>query len=474
MGYRLWAAFIILGIAAILLTPSIQGAWGVYSQPGYDEGRSITAANESVYVGGLSLGSFDGYRLLKYNLSGDLAWEKQFPVPERRMTKNGYRDIAVGAMANAVSVAFSNGTFVIKSFHANGTLLWENRWRRPCRVTDLAIGDNETTIVVGCTDGGTEPQFHVVAFDAQGDVAWNTSGRGRIYGIDIYEDVVFIAGERDGVGLLSSLNHTGGIAATRFVTAGPIRDIVATSNGIVLLHSETNNVSITTVPSMEGGNETRHYYGKTAEGKALLAAQGRVFLTGNVYNRSSNSRDFLLVEYLYNGTFTDVVRYNGDGTGEDVAWDAAELDDIVATGAIYTQQIIPPNQVIINREIYTTLYTPRNLPPTASFTWQPENPQANDRISFNGTAMDPDGFIAQWQWDFDDGSTASQQDATHVYKDKGVYQVTLTVQDDDGARYTATQEVVVAEEEQTPGFSVALLCLAVILALALYRRLTFK
>lgn len=473
MGHNLGAALITLAIAASLCIPIAKGTWGVYSQPGFDEGRSIAAANDAVYVGALSIGPFDGYRLLKYNATGTMAWEKQFSVPERRITKERYRHIAVAATPTSVSVAFTNGTFNVKAYHPNGTQRWENRWRRPGSVTDLAMAGNHT-IVAGCADGVSSPRYHVVAFDDGGNVAWNASGHGCIYGIDVDGGTVLLAGERDGTGILLSMNTTGGITGTRNIAGGAIRDVAATSSGIVLLHSTGGNVSLVTVPSTTEGNATYSYYGKTATGNALLAAQGRVFIAGNVYNQSARYRDFLVAEYLPNGTFTDGIRYNANGSGDDVAWDVAEVESIVATGAVYTQHIIPPNQVYINREIYTTPYKPDNLPPTATFMWAPKTPRATDRVTFAGNASDPDGSIVEWQWSFGDGHTASQPHPSHVYAEKGVYTVSLTVTDDGGASHAATKEIVVAEEGKTPGFPTVACLAAGLLVCMLRRRLTFK
>ena len=60
-------------------------------------------------------------------------------------------------------------------------------------------------------------------------------------------------------------------------------------------------------------------------------------------------------------------------------------------------------------------------------------------VRVNGTAStDSDGIVSQWAWDFHDGqpvqiTTAADEEATKTYNDDGVYRVTLSVTDDDGA-----------------------------------------
>ena len=54
-------------------------------------------------------------------------------------------------------------------------------------------------------------------------------------------------------------------------------------------------------------------------------------------------------------------------------------------------------------------------------------------VDFTDTSTDGDGSIAAWAWDFGDSGTSTAQNPTHVYSTYGIYTVTLTVTDDDGA-----------------------------------------
>ena len=59
---------------------------------------------------------------------------------------------------------------------------------------------------------------------------------------------------------------------------------------------------------------------------------------------------------------------------------------------------------------------------------------AGDLVAFDGTgSSDPDGEVVAWEWDFDDGTTASGAEVTHAWETGGTYTVTLCVTDDDEA-----------------------------------------
>jgi len=82
-----------------------------------------------------------------------------------------------------------------------------------------------------------------------------------------------------------------------------------------------------------------------------------------------------------------------------------------------------------------------NDPPTAAFTYTPDQPQAGEQITFDASASsDPNGVIASYEWDFDgDGTTdATGETVTHTYSDGGQYTATLTVTDDDSVTNATT------------------------------------
>ena len=82
-----------------------------------------------------------------------------------------------------------------------------------------------------------------------------------------------------------------------------------------------------------------------------------------------------------------------------------------------------------------------NAPPEADFSWQPYAPQQAEDVHFQCDATDPDGNIAQYQWDFGDGTGSTQENPTHAFGTRGPHEVTLTVTDSGGLSDKVTKTV---------------------------------
>jgi PKD repeat protein len=70
--------------------------------------------------------------------------------------------------------------------------------------------------------------------------------------------------------------------------------------------------------------------------------------------------------------------------------------------------------------------------PRVGFVLNPESPIQGQPVQFTDQSSDPDeGNIAQWDWNFGDGTKASERNPKHTYLNRGCYLVTLRVTDDD-------------------------------------------
>jgi len=111
-----------------------------------------------------------------------------------------------------------------------------------------------------------------------------------------------------------------------------------------------------------------------------------------------------------------------------------------------------PNGTIIGWKIYfkdtngnincTDIMTFKvNSPPVSNFSYNPLNPTTQDIIQFTDLSYDSDGVITNWTWNFGDGNMSHLQNPTHQYGDDGLYNVTLTIMDNDGSNDNITRQI---------------------------------
>ncbi len=85
-----------------------------------------------------------------------------------------------------------------------------------------------------------------------------------------------------------------------------------------------------------------------------------------------------------------------------------------------------------------------NRPPVAVIaSINPSPASQNQRVAFNESSYDTDGYIISYLWEFGDGQNSTEQMAEHVYTGPGTYTVTLTVTDDKGGTDSTSAEILV-------------------------------
>jgi len=113
------------------------------------------------------------------------------------------------------------------------------------------------------------------------------------------------------------------------------------------------------------------------------------------------------------------------------------------SGTTYHYRAVASNAQGTSQGDEAMFATASNAAPVANFTFTPSNPYPGDTVSFTDVSTDPDGIIVNWTWDFDDGHTGYEQNPGHAYDASGIYTVTLTVTDDQGAADSTSKQVTV-------------------------------
>jgi PKD repeat protein len=75
-----------------------------------------------------------------------------------------------------------------------------------------------------------------------------------------------------------------------------------------------------------------------------------------------------------------------------------------------------------------------NASPIAVFQVSDFSPDEGETVAFTDCSYDLDSEIVAWEWDFGDAVSSDRSSPEHIYLDDGVYDVTLTVMDEQGAK----------------------------------------
>jgi len=92
--------------------------------------------------------------------------------------------------------------------------------------------------------------------------------------------------------------------------------------------------------------------------------------------------------------------------------------------------------------------------PTADFSYEPSNPTTQDSVYFTGIAIPAQGVAPEggWSWDFGDNTGSTRQNPTHVFTEKGTYQVSLVVTYTTGYSAVKTRQITVLNSPPVADF----------------------
>ena len=243
-------------------------------------------------------------------------------------------------------------------------------------------------------------------------------------------------------------------------------------DGIELHGSNINKITNNICSYNTNGGIHLHYKAKGNE------------ITNNIcsYNGKYGIRSYKSNNNLiYLNNFINNIEDNANSSSSDNTWNSPEKITYTYNGSTYTNYmgnywsdytgsdkngdgIGDTSYEIVWREEYDYYplmepwenYFPKNKPPIASFTYTPENPAVEETITFDASSSyDPDGTIVSYEWDFGDGNitNTTEEKINHSYSEAGIYEVTLTVKDDKGAKNSTTKIITVMPAQPSVSIS---------------------
>jgi len=274
---------------------------------------------------------------------------------------------------------------------------------------------------------------------------------------------------RNYVGTLLGQNHHGQRVRTTYATGritgqNYVGGLIGSSNPGAQLENSYARVDVTgnnSVGGLEGeknqGSKTDKSYstgsidGEDEVGGLVGTKSGGSDVTNSFWDTNTSGQDSSAggtgknTEEMKNvSTFTnldtdglgdpwDFVGDPYDDTGNEDIWDIDE-EEVINDGYPYLRWE--------EEEI--------EHPPIADFIHDPETPKAHELVEFTDESDEGDVEILEWEWDFGDGQTSTEQDPRHIYTSEGDYTVELTVTDANDLSDTITREITVGETEEEP------------------------
>ena len=150
---------------------------------------------------------------------------------------------------------------------------------------------------------------------------------------------------------------------------------------------------------------------------------------------------FTSISYDEDGEIINHTWYFGDGS---ISYEENPTHRYADNGVYTVTLLVVDDEWAFN---YTQKrITVLNVPPVANFTWEPLHPVPGRNVTFNASlSYDLDGNIVQWKWDFGDGFVGFGKVVKHKYASHGLYNITLTVYDNDGANSSKTVKILIAD-----------------------------
>lgn len=224
------------------------------------------------------------------------------------------------------------------------------------------------------------------------------------------------------------------------------------ATGVAVSHSYADN-GVYTVTLVVTDND-----GTTAPATATKTSLNRAPVV--MFTESSQT--------VYTGTiitFDASSSYDPDGSIVSYRWNFGDGNSTIVTSPMITHVYSENGTYVVTLMVTdndaatassSSTKTVLNRPPVAAFTYSPFTPYTSQPVTLDAAeSYDPDGSIVNYRWSFGDGNitTITNQIVTHKYADNGVYTVTLTVADNDGATGVSSASITVLNRAPVASFT---------------------
>ena len=466
---------ILIMITSLLLFPNIVSVTAEELEIEWIKIKNFGSNDKSTSVGFDSLGNVIitgysyvsgnfNYNTVKYDSAGNLLWTRTY---NGGWTDQAY-DVAVDSDDNIIvtGTTYSNGVsydyYTIK-YDPYGNELWNVTFDgdRSDIAYSVAVDSQDNIIVAGSYGNVGQEDYCTIKYDPNGvEIGrWIYAGVGDdvAQGVAVDSaDCVIVTGKSkvaskwnwytikydfDGTIIWDAVHNSGGNDIACDVTVDSEDSVIVTGS------SDSSAYDFYTIKYDSNGDYLWNAnYPGIGQNEAYAVASNfndEVVVTGRI-NQNGLWR-FLTVKYSHNGViiWSDVHSSNYDCCGYGVDVDSS--GNIVITGYSKTGY----------NDYYTVKYgwPDNNIPPNADFTFNPASPTRDDIVQFTDLSTDADGFIVNWTWDLDDGTILYDTNISHQYTTVGVYNVRLTVTDDNGSISYKEKNVNVVNVEPVADFS---------------------
>lgn len=315
---------------------------------------------------------------------------------------------------------FQDGSPTFSTANPSHTFTVAGTYDVELTVEDAAgLTDTTTISIVANTPGNVAP----VAIASATPLSGNAPLLVNFTGDNSTDDagvVSYLWDFQDGTPTSSTANpsHT-------FTVAGTY-DVQLTVEDVVGL-SDTTTISITVTTSTTNDAPVAVASATPMSGAVPL----QVDFTGD-----NSTDDFAVVSYLWD--FKD---------GSATVTDANPSHTFTTPGIYLVELTVEDDAALTNMTTITIVVgTSNNEAPVALINATPDNGVAPLTIAFNGSNSTDDAAVVSYLWNFDDGSaTSTEMSPSHIFAQKGTYQVSLTVEDVEGLSNVQTITIVVGE-----------------------------